>query len=415
MSTWTREEIAEKYTRHVNPGLVSLLDAVNALVVEGRHEGPYIWDVDGRKYLDCITASGTYNVGHRNPYVIKKLVDVLQDSSDLGIWLLVQEGRARLAEKMAEITPGDLQYTIMMNSGSEANDVALKFARGATKRTEIIHADHAYHGITGFAMSATRGEFSDPFRPLIPGFKAIPYNDIAALEEAISERTAAVFLEPIQGEGGIYVPEADYLPKVRALCDRFGAKLILDEVQTGWGRTGRMFCCEHYGVVPDVMTTGKSLGGGVYPVAAVTMKADIAAFLNENPLVNPSTFGGNPMAAAVGLAVIEYLQENRLADRAAVLGERLLSGLKEIQSRYPEAIVDVRGKGLMIGVEYRTELAGPVMCGAILKKGVIAVFAGYKHSVMRVMPTLTISEQDVDTILEAFDEATKESLAVLAG
>jgi len=404
----TRDEIIQKFKDYVNPGLVDVLEIGNIAIVEGKREGPYLWDVDGTRYLDCMTGAGIHNVGHRNPDVIAALIKALEER-DCGNFFLIQQERAELAEKIAQITPGDLKYTYFNDCGSAANDFAMKLARGYTKRSSIVHAHNGYHGMTGFSLSACgRDIYKADFQPLIPGFTEVPFNDIEAMKNAVTEETAAVILEPIQGEGGVMVPSDDYLPAVRQICDDRGALLILDEVQTGWGRTGKMFCCEHWNVVPDIMTVAKSLGGSIYPVAATIYREKLYAFMEKNPLVSPSTFGGNPLAATVGLATIKYLEEHDLAGNAARMGAMLMERLRAVQAKHPEMVTEVRGKGLMVGMEFCDKMIGPIMTYQLSQDGVLVIFSANNPKVVRIMPSLVINEDQVRFLADALERATEE-------
>jgi len=404
----TRDEILEKFRHYVNPALVDVLEIGNIAIVEGKREGPYIWDVDGTRYLDCMTGAGIHNVGHRNPQVIAALIEALNER-DCGTFFLIQQERAELAEKIAQITPGDLTYTYFNDCGSAANDFAIKLARGYTRRSEVIYAHNAFHGMTGFALSACgRDIYKADFQPLMPGFKEVPFNEVAAMEEAITDKTAAVILEPIQGEGGIIVPSDDYLPAVRHTCNEHGALLIFDEVQTGWGRTGKMFCCEHWNVVPDIMTVAKSLGGSIYPIAATIYREKLYSFMEKNPLISPTTFGGNPLAAAVGLATIKYIEEHDLPGNAARMGAILIARLRAVQAKYSSIVKDVRGKGLMVGMEFCDEMVGPIMTYQLSQRGVLVIFSGNNPRVVRIMPSLVVNESDVTFLADALEEATAE-------
>ena len=404
----TREEIIQKFRDYVNPGLIDVLDIANIVIVEGKREGAYLWDVDGTRYLDCITGAGIHNVGHRNPDVIAALVKALE-KLDCGNFFLIQQERAELAEKIAQITPGDLKYTYFNDCGSAANDFAMKLARGYTRRAGIIYAHNGYHGMTGFSLSACgRDIYKEDFEPLIPGFTEVPFNDLEAMKKTVTDETAAVILEPIQGEGGVLVPSDDYLPAVREICDEHGALLILDEVQTGWGRTGKMFCCQHWDVVPDIMTVAKSLGGGVYPVAATIYREKLYAFMEKNPLISPSTLGGNPLAGSVGLATIKYIEDHDLAGNAARMGEILMDGLRAIQAQHPTIVTEVRGKGLMVGMEFCDKMVGPVMTYQLTQEGVLVIFSANNQKVVRIMPSLVINEEQIRFLTEALERATEE-------
>ena len=314
-----------------------------------------------------------------------------------------------LAKKLAEITPGDLKCTIFGVGGGEANDAAIKIARGYTMKTEIISAERAYHGHTGFALSAIgRAAYKEPFEPLMPGFKTVPFGDIEAMRSAVTDDTAAIILEPIQGEGGIHIPPDDYLPEIRKLCDQKEILLILDEIQTGMARTGKMFASEHWGVVPDIMTLAKSLGGGVYPISATIFKEEIQDFFVPHPFIHLSTFGGSDLGCIVGLAVIEYIQKNNLADHADTMGTRFRAGFDRLLKEYPDLLLEVRQKGLMMGLQYTNESIGPRMTRKMADRSVVAVYTGNDPSVCRLMPPLVITAEEVDVVLGALEESMKE-------
>jgi putrescine aminotransferase len=382
---------------------VRTLGSAGLDIVEGRRDGVYVFDVTGKRFIDCITGAGSFNIGRRNGAiadVLKRAVEEL----DLGSFILLQEERAALAERLARITPGKLQYSFFCTGGGEANDTAIKLARGFTMRKEVVSAVNAYHGHTGFALSVTgRDYYKSPFEPLIPAVTHVPFGDLEAMEGAVTEHTAAVILEPIQGEGGIIVPPDGYLPGVRRLCDEHGALLILDEIQTGWGRTGRMFCCEHYRVEPDIMTLAKSMGGGMYPLAVTVFSEEVSDFFLPHPFIHLSTFGGNALACKVGLAVIDYLVEHNIPEHAAEMGEYMTGGFVDLMHKFPRLIREVRGRGLMIGLEYPDDSLGPRMNYELAKHGVLTLYSGNNPKVVRVMPPLIIDREEADLVLEAFD------------
>ncbi len=256
-----KKQALADFSRYVNPQKARVLKNAGLDIIEGKREGAAVWDITGKKYIDCITSAGSFNVGRRNPEIIDALKKALDDY-DLGVFLLCSKPKADLAKRLAEITPGDLQYVMYGSGGGEANDFAIKLARGYTMKNEIISTIKAYHGHTGFSLAAIgRDEYRKPFGPMVPGYKHVPYNNLSALEEAITEDTAAIIIELVQGEGGIHLATDDYVKGMRKLCDDHDVMLIFDEIQTGFGRTGKMFCCEHSGVVPDIITVAKSLGG----------------------------------------------------------------------------------------------------------------------------------------------------------
>ncbi len=405
----TPEEIKARalaeYAEYCNPMKVRTLKHAGLEVVEGRREGACMWDLSGKQYIDCITSAGSMNVGRRNPEVIAALKEAL-DEYDIGVFIIASKPKADLARKLAEISPGDLKMTMFGVGGGEANDYAIKLARGYTRRHEIITVEKCYHGHTGLALSGIgRDAFRKPFEPLVPGFKLVPFNDLEAMDAAISEETAAVMIEPILGEGGIHVAGDEYLRGLRRLCDERGALLIFDEVQTGWCRTGKMFACEYSGVVPDIMTVAKSLGGGLYPIAATIFTEPLGEFLIANPFVHLSTFGGSDLGCVVALKAIEIMERDRLWENALARGAQFRVGFDELRERHGEILLEHRGRGLMMGLQFTNDSHGPRMTYQLAQNGVMALYSGNEPSVMRLMPSLVISEAQVANVLEALDRS----------
>ena len=411
MTSEPKQQALDAFATFVNPQKVRVLRAAGLDIIERERCGPWVWDVDGRRFLDCFTSAGSFNVGRRNPRIVAAAHRAL-DHLDHGNFLLCSAQKAQLAARLAELAPGDLNCTMFGTGGGEAVDFALKLARGATGRPRIISTVNGYHGHTGFALSAAgRASFRDPFEPLIPEFVQVPFGDLDAMAAAIDERTAGVILEPIQGEGGIVVPAAGYLAGVRAACDAAGSLLILDEIQTGLGRTGRWWASEHEGVVPDVMTTAKSLGGSLVPISATVFTEALREFLIPNPFIHLSTFGGSDLACAVALEVLAVIEETELIEHAAAMGERLLEGLRTVANSHPEVIAEVRGRGLMTGLKYREDSLGPRMSYHLAQHGVLAIYSGNEPSVMRLMPSLVIDVDEVDLLLAAVDAAIADLVA----
>jgi putrescine aminotransferase len=276
-------------------------------------------------------------------------------------------------------------------------------------RPGIIFAEKAYHGHTGFALSAIgRASYREPFEPLMPGFTMVPFGDIDAIKKAVDKDTAAIILEPILGEGGIHIPPDDYLPAVRRICDENESLLIFDEVQTGFGRTGKMFASEHWNVVPDIMTVAKSLGGGIYPISATIFKEEIQDFFIPHPFIHLSTFGGSDLGCVVGLASIEFIQKNNLPARAEEMGKRFRAGFDRLLKEYPGLLLEVRQKGLMMGLQYTNESIGPRMTKKLSDRNIIAIYTGNDPSICRLMPPLVITSAEVDEVLNALADSMKE-------
>lgn len=404
----------DKYARYVNAGLAKLYRFANVMTMEWDASGAIIRDVHGKEYIDCSGGPAVFNVGHRHPKVVAAVKAQL-DRMPMSVRAMPRGPEADLAELLAQITPGDLQYTFFANSGAEANEGALKLARLATGRPNIVAADGAFHGKTMGALSASgRDRYKVPFQPLVPGFSHVPFGDLQAMARAVTPYTAAVILEPIQGENGVITPPDAYLAGVRELCTRQGALLILDEVQTGFGRTGRMFACEHWGVVPDIITMAKALGGGVVPIGAFTGRPLLWKALEHDPYLHSSTFGGNPLACAAGIATIHVIQEERLVERAAELGEYLLSRLQEMARRHPSVVKQVRGKGLLVGVEFTDPDIVLLVTAEALQRGVIVFYSLNNPSTFRLAPPLIITREQLDRAVSALEESIAAAEGMLA-
>jgi acetylornithine/LysW-gamma-L-lysine aminotransferase len=364
-------------------------------LVRGR--GARVWDADGREYIDCAAGHGVANVGHCHPAVtaaIQQQAEALITAPEA----FYNDRRAALLEALAARTPGGLSRMFLCNSGAEAVEGAIKAARLFTGRAGIVAAKGGFHGRTLGALSATWNRaYREPFEPLVPGFSHLPFGDLDALDGAVTDQTAAVLVEIVQGEGGVRPGSSAYFAMLRALCEARGALLIVDEVQTGLGRTGRWFACEHVGVEPDIMCLGKALGGGV-PMGAVVWRSRLGQLPAGS---HGSTFGGGPLACAAGLAVLRVLDEEHLSERAAGLGDWLLSELRAMES---PLIREVRGMGLMVGLDLRVRVT-PVL-KALMARGVLALPAG--PTVLRLLPPLVISEADLERVISIIEEVLDE-------
>ncbi|WP_329438328.1 aminotransferase class III-fold pyridoxal phosphate-dependent enzyme [Streptomyces canus] len=424
-SVAARDETAERYRRHANPYIARMLDGLGLDVHYVRGEGTRLYDPAGNEYLDFAGAYGALPFGH-NPPEMWKAISAVQDSGEPSITLpSVLGASALLAERLATIAPGHLDQVWQCNSGAEAVEAALKLARAATGRRLVVSTRNSFHGKTLGALSATgRPRYQTPFGAPSAGFHHIPFGDPEALKQFFDEHPediAAFIVEPVQGEGGIVPAPRGYLATARELCTRYGAKLIVDEVQTGLGRTGRMFACEHHGVVPDIMPLAKALGGGMVPIGAVVFGQD--SLSEDFGLRHTSTFGGNAFCSRVGVGAVDLLtaDDQSLVRQVAQRGDYLLAGLREVASRHPELVADVRGQGLLLGVQLSDDpdlhaqqglfrsladqegLAG-FLCGYLLRnEGIRLAPAYFANSVLRVEPPLNVSEADCDTLLGALD------------
>ena len=409
------QQVVERYQRHVNAGLASLFKFMGFEAVEWKAEGSRIWDSDGNEYLDLLAGFGALALGQRPAAVVAAVKEQL-DRMPLASRVLFDKPVADLAAELAAMLPGGIEKSFFCHSGAEAVEGALKLARLHTGRAGIVATEGGFHGKTFGALSASgRDVYKKPFAPLLPEVSHVPYGDAEALGRAVTDQTAAVILEPIQGEAGVIIPPDGYLPAVREICSRASALLILDEVQTGFGRSGTMFACEREGVVPDIITLAKALGGGVMPLGAFASTPEIWAALETNPLIHSSTLGGNPLACAAGLAAIREIKRLDLPARAVAMGERALGRLRELQQSHAEIISDVRGRGLFIGVQFTdSDIAGLVIAG-LAQRRVIAAYTLNNPYVIRIEPALTISEEELNRGLDALAEAVAQAEELVAG
>ncbi len=408
------EETTEKYRRYVNPGIANILNFSGFQVPEDRAEGCYIWDASGRKFLDCVGGYGAFSLGHRHPKVVEAVKKQLEKEALKSHFFMSTE-LADACELLAQVLPGGVDYSFICNSGTEAVEGALKCARVHTGRPEFIGAVNGFHGKTFGSLSVSgRDVYKEGFHPLLPETKHVPFGDAAALADAISDRTAAVILEVVQGEGGVNVASDDYFPRVREICDANGSLLILDEVRTGFGRTGKMFASEHYGVQPDIVTMAKALGGGVMPVGAFSSNADVwHSMFGQNPYLHSTTFGGNPLACAAVIAAIRTTIDEGLVERSRLLGEKLLSGLRSLQRKYPWMVKDVRGMGLLAGIEFAEDDIAALVIAGCGRRDLLAAYSLNNPKVVRVEPPLVIEESELDSAIAIIDEAVAETGTML--
>ncbi len=394
------EQALGDYGNYVNESMARLYRFMGFTTLEWTARGATITDIQGQEFIDC----GSYGVffhGHNHPRVVEAVKEQL-DRMALSGRTLPHKPVADLGRMLAERTPGDLQYTFFCNSGAEAVEGALKLARAYKKKPGFISTEGAFHGKTFGALSASGRElYRKPFYPLVPGFTHVPYGDADAIARAIDEDTAAVILEPIQGENGVIVPPDDYLPRVRRICDEKGVLLILDEVQTGMGRTGKLWAFEHWGIVPDILTMAKALGGGVMPIGAFMSTPEIFSVFDENPYIHSSTFGANQLACSAGIAALRAIEEEGLLEQATRKGERILTTLRSLARDYPDVIRQVRGKGLLIGIELVNEGASGLMISELIDRKVIVIHSLNNPRVIRISPPAVITEAQIDHVLDA--------------
>ena len=361
-------------------------------IIMVRGQGASLWDVDGNEYIDCAAGHGVANLGHAHPKVAAAIAG--QSTQLVTLFeTFYNDKRAALMDKITALIPG-LDKVFFCNSGTEAVEAALKFARVSTGRKNVIAAMRGFHGRTMGALSATYNKkYKEAFEPLVPGFSHVPYNNIAALEDAVTDQVAAVILEAVQGEGGVYPADPAYLQAARRICTERGALLIIDEIQAGLGRTGKMFAFQHSGITPDIVCIAKSLAGGL-PMGAVLFGDSVK---NLAPGLHGSTFGGNPLACAAAVAALTAIQEEDLPGQAAAKGAYLLEALKSIES---PLIREVRGLGLMVGIELKQKVAPYLQ--ALQDRHIIALNAGL--TTLRLLPPLVITREQLDRVVAALTE-----------
>jgi acetylornithine/LysW-gamma-L-lysine aminotransferase len=365
----------------------------NRVITRGK--GALVWDINGNEYIDCTGSYGVCIVGHCHP----RVVEAVQRQVETLIAChasFYNDARSELLEKIIGIAPKGLDKVFLSNSGAESVECAIKLARKYSGKPEIIAMVGAFHGKTMGALSATwKKKYRVPFMPLVPGFKHVPPNNLEKVRDAITEKTAAILVEPIRGEGGVRVPSDDFLPGLREICDEKDVLLIFDEVQTGFGRTGKVFACEHWNVVPDIMCLAKSVAGGI-PMGATFARHDVMAAFQRGE--HSSTFSGNPLVCAAASAAIDVLVEERLPERAARLGRYFKGKLESLQEKY-RIVREVRGLGLMLGMEMRFDVYN-ILLGC-MDQGVLVLDAG--RNVLRFLPPLVIEKEQIDRVIEVLD------------
>ena len=416
-------EELELYARTINPQFIRLLRTIGFDRRWSRAEGAYLYDADGGTYLDLLGGFGMYNVGRNNPRIRAALNEALELETPGKVQLGVSPLPGLLASALLERTPSSLGRVLFTSSGTETTEAALKLGRTATGRSKVVSCEHGFHGLTlGSLSAAGDGAFSDRFGPLLPGFARIPFDDLPALEAALRSEDVAVFIvEPIQGHGP-YFPSDGYLQGAQELCRRYGTLFCVDEVQTGFGRTGRMFALHHWGLEPDLLLVSKALSGGYVPVGALLMSTAVydAVFDSlEHSVAHGSTFAPNDLAMAAGLATLDELESQRLPERAARMGDLLLERTRPLVERY-EVVKDVRGLGLIWAIEFEEPSGGSrswrmlerVQRGLFAQLVVVPLFsehkiltqvAGHDSNVIKILPPLVLSEDDVDWFAEALE------------
>ncbi|MCK5310624.1 MAG: aspartate aminotransferase family protein [Desulfobacteraceae bacterium] len=401
-----KTEIIEKNRKFLCPEKIRIFNDIGINLVMGKREGPYIYDIDGKKLIDLHINGGTYNLGHNPPEIIKALNEAIEMGLDIGNHHFPSSQRGLLAEQLVELTPRDMKSVVFTSGGSEAVDVAIKSARHATKRRKIVSIDHGFHGRTGLSGSVGDTKNAQFFLSDTPDISVcVPFNDINKMEEALkSDDTAAVIIETIPATLGFPLPEQNYLSDVKFLCEKYGALYIADEIQTGLGRSGKLWAVEHYGVNPDILVTAKGLSGGIYPVAAAVLNEKAGAWLYEDGFAHISTFGGSEIGCYVGRKVLEIVSDPKLLENVDTTSAYLSERLKDLQKKYPY-LLEIRQQGFIAGLKFDGEIAGVEMIKALYDNGIWAMVSGYDFSVIQFKPYIYTDKALVDDIIEIMEKA----------
>ncbi|MFX0090385.1 MAG: aspartate aminotransferase family protein [Candidatus Hodarchaeota archaeon] len=415
-----QESIIKLYSEYVSKYKTEFFTNLDLGIVQGVREGIRIKMLGGIKkgeppldVIDCQTSGGVFNLGHQHPEIVKALREGLDAGLDIGNHHLISEQRALLAKQLADLLPRDICKTQYCVGGGEAVDLAIKLARGYTRRKKIISANRAYHGVTGFALGACASNFKDPFSWNLPDFIQVPFGDIDAFRKIIDEETACVIFETIPATGGILIPPEGYFTAVRELCDEQGVLMIADEVQTGLGRTGVMWGI--YGglyqtekVVPDIIVLAKGMSAGIYPLATVSYKPAIEEIFEEDPFLHISTIGGSELGCYVSKRMLGIISQPSFLNHVKKMGKRFEDGLNDFKEKNNELIVDVRGRGLMWGIEFTNEYASLGFTLAMIKNGVFADYCGNYKVTIKLLPPLIVQPEEIDEILHRLEKAFKE-------
>jgi len=402
----SREQVLEDYARFMAPTRMQMMQLAGLDIIPGRREGVYLWDISGKEYINCHCNGGVYNLGHRHPEILEVLRKGLEEL-DFGVHHFISEHRTRLAARLAELMPGDIQYTNYSTGGGEAVDLALKIARYRSGRPGVLYATGGYHGVTGLSMCAGDAEYKEAFQPLAPGFQEVPFGDFEAIEGHADESVGTIILETIPATLGIVIPSEDYFPKVRALCDRKGMILILDEVQAGLGRTGRLWAIDAYEVIPDIMVLSKGTSGGMFPLSVTCHRPPLQVVFDEHPFFHVSTFGGSELGCLVTEKMLEITTRPGFMDHVNAMADRFRNGFLDIAETYDSHVREFRHKGLMMGLKTEGEDWGLHLSRCLAENGVWAIFANNDQSVVQFLPPLVITPEEVDKALERIEKGVK--------
>ncbi|MBU2488582.1 MAG: aminotransferase class III-fold pyridoxal phosphate-dependent enzyme [Proteobacteria bacterium] len=399
-------ELLKEAQNYFPKALISDLAARGHDFFESGSDGVWLYDEKGNAILDAHSSGGTHNLGRSRPELGQALLDAAE-KTDQGNFVLVSKEKVRLVERLARFLPYDLSCMLFTVVRGEAMDAACKVARGHTGRTELITVDGGWYGQTGFAMSLSDRMDKADFGPLIPGVKTLPFGDGAAAEKEVTTRTAAVILEPVQAENGCRMATREYLRQLRRVCDQKGALLILDETQTGFGRTGTKFACEGLGASPDILIFGEALAGGMFPMCGLAFPPRIKSFFDKHPLIHLCTFGGHDVGCLVADKALELYDTLKPWNNAQKQGERILNGLRPLAGEYPGTFRSVAGLGLLLSIQLTSTEKALVFCKAARTEGLFCVPGEVLKSSIMIRPPLTLTDEESDKLLKAIQDTLK--------
>jgi len=401
-----RDKAIQMYADHVYPGKVEFYQKYDIVLVPEKRGGCKISDTNGKTFYNCHCNGGVFNLGHRNQDVIKAVTQAME-TYDIGNHHLISRPRAMLGQMIAETLPQGLNQVVYGVSGGEAIDLAIKLARGVTGREQIVSARGGYHGHTGFALATGDDKFKEKFKPVPAGFRQVMFNDVDEMQKAVESNTAAVILETIPSTMGMVTPVENYLKQVKGICEKNGSLLILDEVQTGFGRTGRFWGFENYDVKPDMIVMGKGMGGGIYPISATVYDERHKDFFRQDPFLHISTCGGSEIGCFAAMKVIEISREQPFLDHVVALGDFFRERLEALGGKYPGLGLKVRGLGLMMGLEFKDEITALFLIKLLFDNGIYVVYSGNDPKVIQFLPVLNISKTAAQEILTIMETAFK--------
>ena len=404
-----KKNTMDSYKKHISSGKVKFFQKYGMDFVTGKRAGSILHDIDGKKELINLHCNGgVFNLGHRNSDIIQVVKEAL-DETDIGNHHLMSNERAKLGAMLSDLLPGDLNYTIFGVSGGEAIDLALKVARGYTERTEIISAVGGYHGHTGLALAAGDAKYRDPFKSSLPDFIQVPFNDLKMLQKTTSNKTAAIILETVPATLGMVIPHKEYIQGVRKICDDNKIIFIVDEVQSGLSRTGKLWAFEHFDIIPDIVVLGKGLSGGIYPISATIIREPLETVFHADPFIHISTFGGSEIGCRAAIKVLEISSSPEFLNQVQSIAEQFKVGFDKLIDKHKGFLIGLRQLGLMMGIELKDDICGPILTKTAYDHGLLLIYANNDTSICQLLPPLTIRPKEVEIVLDKLDKSIKSA------